>query len=203
MLRKLIIAVVSLSLLLAIAGWAANYYWTHRYDALIREVAGRYKLDAALVKAVIYEESYFDAQAQSSQNALGLMQVTPIAAQEWIDSTRAGNLQGALATIGNLDNQPSEPVLAEVLRDPRINLHIGCWYLQSLLTRYRAKPDPLSLSLAAYNAGPSNVEKWTDDVAAEQVSREAFLARIEFPVTRGYVQKIIERYDDYRLDNAP
>jgi soluble lytic murein transglycosylase len=198
MIRKLMIAVLVVALLIALGGLAANYYWTHRYDKQIVEVARKYKLDPALVKSVIYAESYFDPQARSPQNAVGLMQVTPIAAQAWVDSTHAGSLSEALRTLSDEFKQPSEARLEEVLNHPVINMHIGCWYLQSLLNRYRAKPDAISVALAAYNAGPANVERWADDAELSKLSREEFIAQIEFPVTRSYVQKILERYELYK-----
>lgn len=198
MIRKLIIAILVLALVIALGLLAANHYWTHRYDNLIITIAQKYKLDPALVKSVIYAESYFDPQARSPQNAVGLMQVTPIAAQEWIDSTHTRNLSEALATLSNNYKKQPEPKLETVLNDPFVNMHIGCWYLQSLLNRYRTKPDAISVALAAYNAGPANVERWADDTQLSKLSREEFIAQIEFPVTRNYVQKILERFEAYK-----
>lgn len=202
MIRKLIIALLVLVLLIALGGLAANYYWTHRYDKLIIRIAQQYKLDPALVKSVIYAESYFDPQARSSQNAVGLMQVTPIAAQEWIDSTHRRNLSEALASLSDDYQKQPEAKLEEALNDPFINMHIGCWYLQSLLNRYRNKPDAISVALAAYNAGPSNVERWADDAELSKLSRQEFIAQIEFPVTRNYVRKILERYEAYKANGG-
>ena len=56
------------------------------------------------------------------------------------------------------------------------------------------------MALAAYNAGPTNVERWASNADRSNLSRDEFIARIEFPVTRSYVQKIIERYDYYKRD---
>ncbi|MBI3653913.1 MAG: lytic transglycosylase domain-containing protein [Acidobacteria bacterium] len=197
MLRKFIIAVVVAAVLLGLGIFAGHYYWTHRYDQLIIATAQKYKLDPALVKSVIYEESYFNPQARSAQNAVGLMQVTPITAQQWIDSTHTENLSEALKTITKEYKNRRPLKLEEALRDPAINLHIGCWYLQNLLTRYRGNRDALAVALAAYNAGPTNVERWVDDIELAKLSRDEFISRIEFPVTRNYVQKIIERYNHY------
>jgi soluble lytic murein transglycosylase len=202
MIRKLFIALLILALLLALGVFGANYYWTHRYDKLIVGIARKYKLDPALVKSVIYSESYFDPQARSPQKAVGLMQVTPIAAQEWVDSTQSRNLSEALATLSDDYRKPSEAKLEEVLNDPFVNMHIGCWYLQSLVNRYRSKPDSLSVALAAYNAGPANVERWANDAELSKLSRQEFIARIEFPVTRNYVQKILERYEAYKAQGG-
>ena len=77
----------------------------------------------------------------------------------------APTIQEALTTISGHYRDRKEPPLEEALRDPQVNLHVGCWYLQSLLTRYRGKPDPLTVALASYNAGPSNVEKWASEGA--------------------------------------
>ena len=202
MTRKLLFALAAGVLLIGLVGLGVNYYWTHRYDALLVRVAQQHRLDPSLVKAVVYAESYFNPKARSSQNAIGLMQVTPIAAQEWMESIRAASLKEALTTISGQYRDRQEPPLEEALRDPQVNLHVGCWYLQSLLSRYRSKPDPLTIALAAYNAGPSNIEKWASEEELNGLSRQQFLARIEFPVTRGYVQKILERYDRYRLDGG-
>jgi len=128
------------------------------------------------------------------------MQVTAIAAQEWMESIRARNFKEALATVTR-DYQGRKNVeFEEALRNPVVNLHIGCWYLQSLLERYRNKPSPITVALAAYNAGPSNVERWANDQELSRLSREEFIARIEFPVTRNYVQKILGRYQGYKGD---
>src|SRR5438552_12551473 len=47
------------------------------YDGLIREIAERYRVEYALVKAVIKAESDFDRLAVSRKGALGLMQLMP------------------------------------------------------------------------------------------------------------------------------
>ena len=201
MMRKVVIRLFLFVLLITAVVLAGLYYRTHRYDQLIAQVAPKYKLDPALVKAVIYEESWFDTEAHSSQNAIGLMQVTAIAAQEWMESIRARNIKEALATVTNNYQGSKNIEIEEALRNPAVNLHIGCWYLQSLLERYRNKPSPITVALAAYNAGPSNVERWANDQELSRLSREEFIARIEFPVTRNYVQKILGRYQGYKGDN--
>jgi soluble lytic murein transglycosylase len=197
--KKLIIL-----LLLALAGAgvlaAAWYYWTHRYDELIVQVAQKYSLDPALVKAIVYEESFFNPEAHSSQNAVGLMQVTPIAAEEWVESTDSSSLAEAIAGVTGGIQQATELSFEEALSDPVVSLHVGCWYLQTLLKRYRDEPDPVAVALAAYNAGPTNVERWAPNSDRSNLSRDEFIARIEFPVTRSYVQKIIRRYDYYKRD---
>jgi soluble lytic murein transglycosylase len=196
--KKLLLLLIVVALLVA-GAFAAWYYWTHRYDDLIRVTAEKYGLDPALVKAIVYEESFFRSEAQSSQNAVGLMQVTPVVLQEWIEAKRAGTLRQAVSSVTGkpLDREPTPE---EALSDPAVSLDAGCWYLQYLLNRYREDSYALAIALAAYNAGPTNVERWAPNSDRSLISQDEFIARIEFPVTRNYVQKIIERYNYYRRD---
>jgi soluble lytic murein transglycosylase-like protein len=98
------------------------------YDALIREIAGRYGVEYALVKAMIRAESDFNHLAVSPKGACGLMQLMP--------STAA--------------SQGVQDVFL-----PRQNIDGGCRYLRLLLDRYAGN---LPLALAAYNAGPERVD---------------------------------------------
>ena len=194
--------IIFLTILIGTGGaFATWYYWTHRYDDLIVTIARKYTLDPALVKAIIYEESFFNPRARSSQNAIGLMQITPVAAREWMASTRSGTLREAIAKISNQVPEEREPELEEALTDPTVSLHVGCWYMNSLLTRYKGETDSLAFALAAYNAGPSNVERWVKDSDRSRLSREEFIARIEFPATRSYVQNITRRYTYYKKES--
>jgi len=186
-----------LALAVAAALLAAWSFWTHRYDALIAAAAQQHNLDPALVRAIVYEESFFSPGARSSQNAVGLMQVTPVVAQQWVETTHARSLADAIAAIPNQTERRAEPSFDESFTDPSINLHVGCWYLQSLLNRYKNQPDPLAFALAAYNAGPTNVDRWAPSSERNNISRQEFIARIDYPATRSYVQKIIQRYGDY------
>src|SRR5262245_51047022 len=130
-------ALIFFIIVLFIVGGAGGawYYWTHRYDALITQIAAVYKLDPALVKAIIYEESFFNPRAHSSQNAVGLMQITPVVAQEWMEATRPRKLSEVMSTFSKNSSVVAEPSVEEALSDPAVSLHAGCWYLQTLLNR--------------------------------------------------------------------
>jgi hypothetical protein len=59
-----------------------GYRWTahpvsSKYDELIKQLAKRHNLEAALVKAVIHVESAFNKHALSPKGAMGLMQLMP------------------------------------------------------------------------------------------------------------------------------
>jgi soluble lytic murein transglycosylase len=197
--RKRILYLFILALIAMAGALIAWHHWTHRYDNLIVTVAQKHGLDPLLVKAIVYEESFFSPRAQSSQKAVGLMQVTPIVAQELIEVTRSRTLAQAIADVSGSAPQ-GDPSFEEALSDPTTSLHVGCWYLQTLLNRYRDEPDSLAVALAAYNAGPANVERWASNADRSTLSRDEFINRIQFPVTRDYVKKIIERYDYYKRD---
>ena len=98
------------------------------YDRLIREIADRYEVEYALVKAVIKAESDFDRLAVSRKGALGLMQLMPQTAAQ---------------------HQVMDVFL------PRDNIEGGCRHLRMLLDRYGGN---LPLAIAAYNAGTRTVE---------------------------------------------
>jgi soluble lytic murein transglycosylase len=109
-----------------------------RYDAIVRGHARNYRLDPALLAAVIYQESKFDAHVRSSSGAIGLMQLLPSTAQGI--ATHTG---GSKFRTRDLD-------------DPEINVRYGSWYLRHLLDKYGDE----HTALAAYNAGQNNVDKW-------------------------------------------
>ena len=111
-----------------------------RYELIVRNHAKNYDLDPALLAAVIYTESRFNANAESSAGAIGLMQLLP--------ETARGI---AVRTGGN----------GFVLRDlyvPEINVRYGAWYLRNLLNRYSDE----RTALAAYHAGQGNVDRWQE-----------------------------------------
>ena len=118
--------------------WWQRLWYPYRYRVIVRGHAANYRLDGALLAAVIYEESRFRADARSKSGAIGLMQLLPSTAE------------GIAARTGGSRFRVSD------LYDPEINVRYGAWYLRHLLDKYRNE----RLALAAYNAGQQNVDSW-------------------------------------------
>jgi soluble lytic murein transglycosylase len=118
--------------------WYARLRYPLEYRAIVVGHAENYDLDPALLAAVIYRESKFDASARSSSGAIGLMQLLP--------STANGIALHTGGTRFRVDD----------LYDPEINVRYGSFYLRRLIRKY----GDVRLALAAYNAGQTNVDRW-------------------------------------------
>lgn len=158
-------------------------YWEHRYDELIARHSRVYRLDEKLVWSLIYEETWFRSWMIGADAEVGLMQVTPLVAREWAKETG----------FKEFEKQANENV-NEFLADPERNIQAGCWYLEKLRERYRARPAETAMTLAAYNAGPSRVEEWTKDADAATLPEADFVERIGISSTKTYVTSILNRY---------
>ncbi len=99
------------------------------YEPLIQEASRRFGVEPSIVKAVIHAESSFNANAVSGAGAKGLMQL--------MDATGQG--------LG-VDNP----------FDPAQNIEGGTRYLSNLISKYGGS---LGTALAAYNAGPTRLDR--------------------------------------------
>jgi soluble lytic murein transglycosylase len=145
-----------------------------RHDDIIRQQAADKDLDAALIAAVIYEESRFRDQT-SEAGARGLMQITP------------GTADAIAKHSGGTRFRQSD------LSDPQINISYGSYYLRLLIDRYEGNE---TLAIAAYNAGMGNVDRWVTEAGGEEEFDHA--EDIPFPETRAYVENVMDRRGDYR-----
>jgi soluble lytic murein transglycosylase-like protein len=100
---------------------------SNEYDSLISEFSKKYRVDFALIKAIIRAESGFNPRAVSRKGAKGLMQLMP-----------------ETASRVNVSN----------IFSPRENIEGGVRYFKYLLSLFN---NDLRLSLAAYNAGENIV----------------------------------------------
>ncbi|MBQ9833343.1 MAG: lytic transglycosylase domain-containing protein, partial [Clostridia bacterium] len=143
--RKAVLCIMSalLLLLLCIAAYFVNNYiertsYRMPYKAEILEFSKKYELEPALVAAVMHCESGNQSDSVSIKGAIGLMQIMPETG-EWI------------AHKLNI-----EEYSAEMLYDPRVNVEMGCWYLNFLKQRFN---NNFTNFIAAYNAGHGKVEE--------------------------------------------
>ncbi len=146
------------------------------YREMVEREAEEWGVSPHLVAGLIRQESAFFAEARSSANARGLMQVLPVTG-------------GQLAReIGPERFRPS------ILYQPDVNLHLGTAYLRDMLTRYE---NDLPLVLSAYNAGPTRATRWRRFPEAGDPVR--FTERIPFRETRGYVKNVTRNMEIYRF----
>jgi soluble lytic murein transglycosylase len=178
------LVVILLAVILLLAAYAFNRYWTHRFDSLIARQAAIYRVDPDLVWSIIYEETYFSPWKTGRDGEIGLMQVTPAVGREWATETGMRELERQMA---------SDP--ESLLRDPERNIQIGCWYLEKIYEQFRDAPEAEIRMVAAYNAGPSRAVEWSRSEPPDKMQSGAeFIKRIDIPSTRAYVLSIMQRY---------
>ena len=143
------------------------------WDVIQQHALGK-QLDRFLVAALIAQESTFQADIKSAANAWGLMQIVPATGREY--ATRLG----------------IRPFSTNRLTDPEVNVQIGTTYFSDLVKRFGG----VVPALAAYNAGPSRVVKWTAERPG--MEQEEFIDDIPFAETQNYVKRILGTAEDYR-----
>lgn len=136
--------------------------------------------DAAVALGIMRQESSFDLGAVSTSGARGLMQLMPFTARD---------------VAKKLGIPTSLPALT---LDTGHNMRLGTTYLADMLTRFGGS---LPLAVAAYNAGPSRVDRWLADNGDPRMGDPAmidWIERIPYNETRNYVQRVLENVVVYR-----
>lgn len=144
------------------------------FEKYVIKEAEEYKLDPALIWAVIREESHFRYDAVSKAGAIGLMQIMPATGKDI--ASRMG--------LSITDND---------LFKPEINIMLGAFYINSMMNMFNGDIDK---ALAAYNGGPGNVKKWLE--SGLMTSEEDFPTAISFSETQEYVTKVRNAYFIYK-----
>ena len=152
------------------------------YQPIIRNFALRYHVPQPLIFAMIRQESTFFDDIVSSAGANGLMQVMPLTAK--IVAKRAHIPY----------NNPKELFVSDK------NIHIGVAYLQQLAHQFRSHP---VLVVAAYNAGPRQVNLWLKNHPPKEI--DIWIETLPWQETRNYLKNVIAFYAvyQYRLGEKP
>ena len=133
---------------------ATRWYSSEKYDDLISDASERSGVSFPLLKAIIKAESDFDPHAVSKKGATGLMQIMP---------------------------ENFKPLGISDPFDPWENINAGARYFKQMYDRFKGK---LTLSLAAYNAGPTAVDRYQTIPPYEE--------------TQEYVRRVMKYYYNYK-----
>ncbi len=131
------------------------------YPVAVIASAKREGLSAALLWAIMRQESAYQRAARSKAGALGLLQLLP---------STASRLNGA-------------PVPEAALTEADLNVRLGAKYLRGLVTEFG---DPRA-AMAAYNAGEEAVRRWLRD---RPVVDDLWVELIPYRETRDYVKQV-------------
>ena len=133
---------------------AIQRYSSEKFDELISLASEIYGVSFPLLKAIIKAESDFDPFAVSKKGAAGLMQIMP---------------------------ENFKPLGIRDPFDPWQNINAGARYFKQMFDRFKGK---LTLSLAAYNAGPTAVDRYKTIPPYEE--------------TEEYVRRVMKYYYNYK-----
>ncbi len=114
--------------------------WPDEHRDIFENAARAKSIDSVLIRSLTKQESGFNRTAVSSSGALGLMQMIPPTAREIADDLKLGRL-----------------TLPADLFQPERNIKMGTHYVAKMLAQFKGH---VPLALAAYNNGPTRVDRW-------------------------------------------
>ncbi len=147
--------------------------------------ANGWQVDKALVYAHALQETRFQTDARSAADARGLLQVVPGTGREL--AAKAGMAFSV-----------------EQLNDPAFNLALGQLYMKKLAAM-PATNGLLVKVVAAYNAGPTPVDRWNVQVRDEG-DPLLFIESVPYYETRAYLNAVLRNYFVYQMEqqgNSP
>jgi soluble lytic murein transglycosylase len=162
--------------------WPAGV-WRHVWEVayprpflpIVQKELGRSPIPEHLAFAVMREESAFKHAVVSHANAYGLMQLI-------------------LPTAKSVAPSLKVKATKETLKQPEINIALGCRFLSNLTRRFDYNP---VLSIPGYNAGPGAPEKWLGQRPAEPF--DIWIEKIPYDETREYTKRVIQSMAAYAM----
>ena len=154
-----------------------NSQYPQSYSEYVEKSAKEFNLDPALVYSVIRTESNYNPMAQSGAGAYGLMQITEDTLDHYM------NVRGE-----------SGKYTTEDLFTPTVNIEYGCNILRDLLDDFGNE----ECAVAAYNAGPGNVQQWLSDPNISPDGETLIVENIPFDETRSYVNRVEKTKEMYK-----
>lgn len=139
---------------------------------------GGFRIDRALLFAVIRQESEFSARARSHVGASGLMQLMP-------------------ATASYLTGDRSLRWQRSRLYEPEFNMALGQSYIAHL-AELEVCEGNLFMMAVAYNAGPGNLARWRKRVSYRN-DPLLFIEAIPARETRNFVERVMTNLWLYRM----
>jgi len=144
------------------------------YPGEVLRAAAAESVSAALIWAVMRQESAYDRSARSKAGALGLLQLMP-------------------PTASQLAKRPIPP---DSLNDAGLNVRLGARYIRALLAEF----GDARAVLASYNAGEDVVRRWIRDMGPVD---DEWVERIPYKETRDYVKQVYATWRRYEALYRP
>lgn len=149
------------------------------FASYVHEISRVLDIDAYLILAIMRSESDFNSRALSNAGAQGLMQLMPYTA----------------IRLSRLFEDPEFRL--DQLQVSDTNITYGSLYLSLLLHYYGGHEIP---AVAAYNAGPTIVNKWLKE--CRDCPNDAFVEFIPYAETRNYVKKVMSTFTAFRVQET-
>ncbi len=168
-----------------------SFVWPSEYKETFETYAKTRNLDPALTRSLTKQESGYNKRAVSTSNALGLMQMIPPTAREIADDLKLGKL-----------NLPDD------MFDPDRNIRMGTHYVAKMLNQFKGH---VPLALAAYNNGPTRVDRWMksrptlqglEATRSSAPEYELWIDEFPFTETSFYVKAILRNQMMYQVTDS-
>jgi len=141
------------------------------FTDVIERYAKEHNIEPSLFFGLVRQESAFQHAVVSRAGAVGLSQLMPATARDTADRMKRS---GVADYTENLE-----------VTNPSINVHIGTFYLNSLVETFQGD---VMLALLAYNGGPNRTRRTR---AATNLPSDLFMETVPILETRDYGRKVL------------